>query len=82
MNFNFEPLSGMKEHAYFFCSCSVLVLIAKNFFCSCSVLVLGVKNFFCSRSVRVLGAQNFFGSRSVRVLRLFCSQIVLDLFGR
>ena len=31
--------AGMKEHAYFFSSCSVLVLGVQNIFCSRSVLV-------------------------------------------
>ena len=43
----------MKEHAYFFSSCSVLVRGVLNIFCSRSVLVLNVKNFSCSCSVLV-----------------------------
>ena len=68
--------TGMKEHAYFFCSCSVLVLIAKNFFCSCSVLVLGVKNFF----VRVLFAFSEPKFFLVRVLFAFLDFFVRKLF--
>ena len=44
----------MKEHAYFFSSCSVLVLGVQNNFCSCSVLVRENRKKFCSCSVLVL----------------------------
>ena len=44
----------MKEHAYFFSYCSVLVLGVQNNFCSCSVLVRENRKNFCSCSVLVL----------------------------
>ena len=43
--------AGMKEHAYFFGSCSVLVLDVQNIFCSRSVLVRANQQNFCSCSV-------------------------------
>ena len=46
--------SGMKQHAYFFGSCSVLVLGVQDIFCSCSVLVREKQQNFCSCSVLVL----------------------------
>ena len=45
---------GMKEHAYLFCSCSVLVLGVQNIFCFRSVLVRENQKQFCSCSVLVL----------------------------
>ena len=44
----------MKEHAYFFRSCSVLVLGVRDIFCSRSVLVREKQQNFCSCSVLVL----------------------------
>jgi len=49
-----QSRSGMKEQAYFFCSCSVLVLGVRNIVCSRSVLVRENQQNFCSCSVLVL----------------------------
>ena len=46
--------AGMKEHAYFFGSCSVLVLGVRNIVCSRSVLVRENQQNLCSCSVLVL----------------------------
>ena len=50
-------VAGMKEHALFSCSCSVLVLRDKYFFRSRSVLVLDIEQNFCSCSVLVRGQE-------------------------
>ena len=44
----------MKEHAYFFGSCSVLVPGERNIFCSRSVIVRENRQNFCSCSVLIL----------------------------
>ena len=44
----------MKEHIYFFGSCSVLVLGVQNSFCSRSVLIRANQQNFSSCSVLVL----------------------------
>ena len=53
-NFTANSAPGMKEHAYFFGSCSVLVLGVRNIFCSRSVIVPEKQQNFCSCSVLVI----------------------------
>ena len=64
---------GLKEHAYVFRSCSVLILGVRDIFCFRSVLVREKQQNFCSCSVLVLEQEH--------VREQFLEQIDTIFFG-